>query len=497
MPVLRVLQTRIRDLPIGVTVAVVAVATALLRLPFFSRQEYPDEGGLLLVASQWSNSGPGLYGHLFVDRPPGLLLVFRLAALTGDFISLRALGLLLVVATVVLAGHAGRLLAGRRGALAASLTAAALLSNPMLGGHEVNAEVVGLPLVMAAVLIGLIAVRRSRHDRVLLVGAGLAAGAAPWVKQNLLDGLVFLAALLIADGWARRRGRWPTSSRLALVAIGAAVPALMALIAAASGPGLGPLWEAVVTFRVSASEVLAASPSAANDHRVLLLLVITFASGLGTLLLAAAWRLRGYREPAVLAAAAMLVAELGGVIAGGSYWAHYLLALIPGTGLLVARATRLDGRRLLPAALILTVVSALVAGGVTLVTEVERPLGREGVLAAWLAQARHPGDTGVVVYGQPQVLHMSGLQPGYPYLWSLPIRVLDPELHQLTATLGGTSGPDWVVVLGPLDTWSLDASGAAQATLTSHYRLVATACGFPIYLRDGNVRSLPALPVDC
>ena len=91
---------------------------------------------------------------------------------------------------------------------------------------------------------------------------------------------------------------------------------------------------------------------------------------------------------------------------------------------------------------------------------------------------------------------MSGLRPAYPYLWSLPTRVLDPRLARMTATLGAPAGPDWVVELGLVDTWSLDPTGGAQRALDLHYRQVATVCGFPVLLRNDLRRELPPTP-DC
>ena len=68
--------------PIGNTVAAALLAVAL-RLPFLSVPLAPDEGGYLLVASNWHDDGPYSYGRIFVDRPPFLLLIYRLAVAFG------------------------------------------------------------------------------------------------------------------------------------------------------------------------------------------------------------------------------------------------------------------------------------------------------------------------------------------------------------------------------------------------------------------------------
>jgi hypothetical protein len=55
-----------------------AVLAGLGWLPFVGAPASPDEGGYLLVASQWSR-GTSLYGNYWVDRPPLLIGVHELA----------------------------------------------------------------------------------------------------------------------------------------------------------------------------------------------------------------------------------------------------------------------------------------------------------------------------------------------------------------------------------------------------------------------------------
>ncbi|MEJ7742564.1 MAG: hypothetical protein WKF73_08505 [Nocardioidaceae bacterium] len=70
-----------------------------------------------MVARQWTADGSALYGDQWVDRPPLLLVIFRLAAtLGGDPVTLRILALLFGAATVVAAWWAGRVINGARGA---------------------------------------------------------------------------------------------------------------------------------------------------------------------------------------------------------------------------------------------------------------------------------------------------------------------------------------------------------------------------------------------
>src|SRR6478672_13499698 len=78
--------------PAGIVVLAVGLAL-LLRLPFLHRLAFPDEAGLLIVAQHWHEGGTNLYGTLFVDRPPLLLLYYQLADGLGALEAARVMGL--------------------------------------------------------------------------------------------------------------------------------------------------------------------------------------------------------------------------------------------------------------------------------------------------------------------------------------------------------------------------------------------------------------------
>lgn len=59
-----------------VTRLVVAAAAALGWTPFVAAPLSPDEGGFLMVASQWRPGGSP-YGHYWVDRPANSTLVTK------------------------------------------------------------------------------------------------------------------------------------------------------------------------------------------------------------------------------------------------------------------------------------------------------------------------------------------------------------------------------------------------------------------------------------
>ena len=109
--------------------------------------------------------------------------------------------------------------------------------------------------------------------------------------------------------------------------------------------------------------------------------------------------------------------------------------------------------------------------------------GRAAQTAAWLRDRAAPGDTGAVVFGGADVLLDTGVAPAYPYLWSLPVRTLDPDLVRLRRALRAGSAATWVVRTLPVDTWELDEDARVRLVLARDYRLVATVCGNDVLRR--------------
>jgi hypothetical protein len=56
--------------------------------------------------------------------------------------------------------------------------------------------------------------------------------------------------------------------------------------------------------------------------------------------------------------------------------------------------------------------------------------------------------------------------------------------------LTGPRAPTWVVALGHLDAWHIDAHDRIRLALATHYRKVAAVCGHTVFLHDGVRRTL-------
>jgi hypothetical protein len=485
---------------IGATIAAVA-----LRAPLTGAMAFPDEGGALLVARHWHSGGPGLYGSLFLDRPPLTVLFWRFADALGGIEAGRWLAMGGVVLLVVSAAWAGQLLGGARGARSAAVVAAALAATPILGTQEVDGELLAVPLVMLSCALTLTAARPRLRPRARVApafAAGVVAACALLVKQNFAGGLVFATVLGVVALLTRRWSARTTASVLVPGAVGAGVPMLATVAWAARGPGSGTLWYTLYGFRADAGDVIATHDMSAPDFRLGMLGLLALASGIVTLLGLYAWRAHRRvlaRDPVTVAILVLAAVEVAGIVLGGSYWPHYLIALVPVSALAAGAMPRIPGhRRWVRASLVLVTGSALVTAVVAATPVARSARSGESALVGWLGRAHQPGDTGFVAYGHANIVEASGLRPaGYPYLWSLPLRVEDPHLTRLAGTLSGRTRPTWLVEWIDLDAWGIDRQGTLAASVSSYYTLVGRVCGTPVYLRDGDHRALPALPSSC
>ena len=487
-----------------VVVGVVVVLAILARLPFLHNGTYPDEGGMLVVAREWHTNGPYLYGDLFLARPPLILLFFRIAGDLGGIMAVRVLGLGLVAIIVASAAWAGSSLAGRRGAITAAVVSAAFMTNPMLGSREVDAETVGLPFGMAATAFLLAAYRRPRGSRArawLLLGGGVLAVCALLAKQNLADSLAFGGVLIVAAGLLDKGERRAAVMDLVWFAVGIAIPTAITLIwAATASAGVHELVYELFGFRAQGGQTLFTQPTTAQGDRMDNLISSLIRSGIVLIDLAALWllRRRWWRDPITLALLAMLLMSLVGIVGGGQYWIHYALGLVPVTALLAAYAA---GKVAWPRLLSALVIASVVITGYHVTDSWKHRTNPDhtwvGGSTAWLDQMKQPGDSMAVLYGQAAIYETSRLHPAYPFMWTLPMRVLDPDLADLRALLSGPDAPTFVLALTPLDAWNIDPDGLVQKTLDEHYQEVGTVCGTPAYIRNGVDRKIAPPPPDC
>jgi len=264
----------------------------------------------------------------------------------------------------------------------------------------------------------------------------------------------------------------------------------------ARGVDLAALWEALYSFRVDAFTAISSRSMQATTERVALLAGYFVLAGIGIVLAMFLLGLRGASagHPHVrFAATGMLVADLVPVVLGGGYWSSYLVPVVAETliavALLSGRSLRLAAAACLFSSVVsLAVFTALVLSGSSAPTR--RYVGEA------IGAASRPGDSVVTIYGAADLVQASGLEAPYPYLWSLPIRVFDPDLQRMRGLLASSARPTWVAVMLPPNSWKLDDRRQLRSLLDLRYREVGVHCGVRVLLRE-DVRRPSLETVDC
>ena len=480
-------------------------ACLLLYVPALLVPLLPDEAGYWLVARAWDPQPDNMFGFYWADRPPVLIWMFQAAdALGGPFMP-RAFTAALAALMVVAAFRAARIVAGPEAARWSTAATVILLGSPAWYAWAAKSESFGVPLVMVSCWLALEALhhRPGWSQLALATGAGSAGMLAIGMKQNLAGGLVF-GLVLLAASLLRRDLRPRLVALLASAGLaGAMVPVLGLLVwAEVNGVRTASMWEMIYGFRSDAFDVITRGHGSAPLSRVRDLLLLFMGTGLGVLIVLFLVSLRHafMVRPAVTAAVvAMLAVDVVGIVLGGSYWSPYLVALVPATVLGVALVL-VSGSlvHLLKASVVFAAVSSAMLlayfGYTHLTGRSESPHATYAGRA--VGESAHPDDTILVLYGVPEIVRASGLDSPYPYLWSLPIRTLDPDLGLLRTTIQGDDAPVWIVQRGALNAWGLDDRHQLRDLLRSKYVVSARVCGSRVWRLEAAQR--PALPrVDC
>ena len=278
-----------------------------------------------------------------MDRPPPLIWLFQAIDALGGATALRLLGALVAGLTVLLAAQVAKLVAQpqarpRAVGWTAALTAA-LLANPMIDVVAVKGELLALPALLGSIALTLLAVRR--RSGWLALAAGVAAGLALGLKQNLGGGLVFAFVLLVVAGSTgrlprrdrptdvgrRSTGRGPARARDRRLGARGGSAALGALVRRLRLPLRRRAGDRGRQRRCPAATGRAAAADRARPAGLLPVLAGLFVH------IRELWS----DDPPVVAATLALVAtDVVALVAGGSYWQDYLLPLIPGAALCAA-----------------------------------------------------------------------------------------------------------------------------------------------------------------
>lgn len=447
------------------------LAAALVRWPFVHAGLGMDEAGYAYVARLWAQ-GATLYRGVWIDRPQGLMLVYRLVVALGhSAVAIRLAALVVGCLVTALLGVIGWLLEGRALAVAAAATYALVGVGPHIEGFTFNGELIAT-LPSAAAIAAALWWRRTGGAR-WLVAAGVLAGVAPLMKQSGIDGLVVGAALAFGVGGGRRR-------RLAAVGVflGAAAVPLGAALLHGVLVGWRQYWLAVAGYKLAAPSGGAAS----LDGRLARLAqtdggaVRDLAPVALAALFGVAWAL--WRRPRVWVPALWLLAAALGFNLGASYWPHYYVQLVAPLSLAAAAAaTRLRRRGLaavvvaacaLPATLFVARLPFLGETARDRVIAYEALYEQDASVLAALRPDLRPRQLVYALDSRADLYFMLGRPVPYPYLWAHPVHEVPGALAQLRATLAGPHRPTWVVVYTPPS--RVDPTGRLARILADRYR---------------------------
>jgi hypothetical protein len=496
--------------PFAIGLGGCAVLAVVLRLPFYGTPLTVDEGGYAHVARWWGR-GLTLYRDTWVDRPQGLLLLYRVTmrALGENDGAIHVLAMATAAGTVVVLGVLVRTVTRSAGAgvLAGGLLAA-LGSWPRIEGFAANGELLAaLPSTASLALFCAACQTDARTRDTRLFAAGLCGAVAVLVKQSGYDGALTVAAVLLVLAVRRRRGR-PTyrlddpgqargAGRGAFwFAAGLALPSLAAL-AHGARIGFGDWWFAVAGYRLSVENLT----NQGWGHRWMLLRwslgwvwpVLVPIGVLGTIGALSAFRRRSPERIFV----AWFGAALSAFALGGLFHPHYYVGLLaPGSALAAVgvRVTIREARGLRRKTAATIVVLATICPATWFGLPIYRTQGsvarslaasRDGrtvaddAVAGWLRERTAKDEQIYAMYAAASLYFAADRPAPVKYLWRLGIERIPGAMDELAAVLEGPSPPRFIVVYQPPGL--LTGSARVRAAFERRYRFDATVHGAPIY----------------
>jgi 4-amino-4-deoxy-L-arabinose transferase-like glycosyltransferase len=447
------------------------------RLPFLDAPLTSDEGGYAEVARLWERSET-LYRGAWVDRPQGLVLIYRgisdlgLGSTEGFRAAAAGVAAIVLLATVLVAVRLG----GRITAAAAGVLVATAGSSPFIESFTLSGELLASVPVLLSLLAFLAWLRRPRPA--WLVAAGLLSGCALMIRQSAFDALLAAVALLV---WReRRRAARPVATLLGAAALPIALGALTA-------PHLGEWWYAVAGYRADGDSLLTGSPLQRLE-----LLWETLPAAAKALAPLAVLAALGWRR-APLLARLWLGAAAAGVLAGGNFHAHYYVQLVPPLALLggLGVARLLEARpRVAWVACGAAAAAALAfaaplwfASGTAQASAIwpcDPHLRHDAAVARYVREHTRPDEEVYVLWAAANVYYLADRAPTSRYLWRRNVESIPGALAQAQRMLAARR-PALVVVAQPPQ--GVDPSGTTARILRTGYRRVAVVEGVPIYAR--------------
>ena len=458
----------------------------LLRVRLLSTPVTADEGGYLAIARAWGH-GRVLYRDVWLDRPQGLLLIYRLWDWVSGGHDRSVHGMAIIFGVVLVASTAllVRELIGQEAARWTAIICGVTSASPVLEGFIPNGELLSGAMVAAGIAVWALGRSRTHHLR-WCYASGLLAGIGLSIKQSGFDGLFAIGGCLaLAAIFAPEARRSVLRSSAAILA--GSLTVLSALMIHAALTGWARWWFAVAGFRSQRLSLLNNAAwgrlrATAIDAAQVLGLPLVLALAIGGVVL---FRRRpSLRSVAMSRSVPLLLWFAAATVAfliGGGYWPHYWLLLCAPISALAGTALATLRRLRAPVA-ILALVPCLLASGWALYgnsgtiarrADTDASAAVSAEVAHWYLAHRHKGDNLYVMCDSPAIYADIHQDPGVAYLWT-PELLVGPHAHQrLIAYLtNAATAPRFIAQVQPPG--QCDPSGQVEAILRSSYTPVRT-----------------------
>lgn len=466
-----------------VALAGTALLAIGLRLRFVFTPITSDEGGYLAVARAWANGGR-LYRDAWVDRPQGLLALYRLWSSLGggNPVGVRVLAIVAGAVAVLACASIARQLFGEVAGLLAGLFVAVLTAAPTLEGFIANGELLSGAVGASSLAVALRGIVGSIRPWVLF-GAGILGGLAFSLKQSGADGfvtaLVCVAALAAVD--PRRR---PRAVR-GLAALGTGFAAVLAaLMLHGASVGWSDFWYANVGYRLSQRSGLVNADWERFATTLAIAMPVLAPVAFGVVAMVVAVRPSpGVRRMGVLAV--WLAMAVVAFLSGGQFHRHYwvILAFPLGTAAgCVLSLVRSASMRGVIAAVMLANPVVITARAVALPRDEvaielngDPRLVKDEAVAAWFEAHRDADSTLYALCASAGLYGNVETDPPYPYLWLDGVTRVPGAQAMLEEMFASEAPPTYVALYQDPD--RCNPSGVVGGLLRQRYRIVADVMG--------------------
>ena len=449
-----------------------------MRVRLVSTPLSPDEGGYLAIARAWGH-GRVLYRDVWLDRPQGLLVIYRV----WDWLSggrngsIHAMAIVFGVVLVGSTALAVRELAGQAAARWTAITCGVVSASPVFEAYIPNGELLSGALVAAGIAVW--AVGRSRsHPLRWCYASGLLTGCSLSVKQSGFDGFLAIVGGLAVVGALMPASR-QTMTRSAVALMAGALSVISALMIHAGLTGWSRWWFAVAAYRTQTLSVVnnpAWARLGETAHLGLQVLGLPLAVALVVGVVHLFRQRPSLRSIALSQPVLFVWLAAAGVafLIGGGYWPHYWLLLCAPVsalaGVAFASLRKLRGPVAILALVPCLSVSgwALYANATTITERADASDALSQEVAGWYLSHRQPGDNLYVLCNRPAIYADTHQDPGVAYLWS-PEFAIGPHAHEqlITYLTNEATTPRFIAQLQPPH--ECDPSGQVAEILNKSY----------------------------